>query len=309
MKEITGKVVFITGGAQGIGLGMARAFAREGAKLALADIDDDALKAAQGELSKATEVAALHLDVRDRDAYDRVADEAEEMLGPVSVVCNNAGVVFPESSSEMNYEMWDLALVINLGGVVNGVQTFLPRILQRGEPGHIVNTASAAGIIAAVGTMYSTSKYAVVGLSESLRKQLEAEQHPIGVSVLCPGAVATNIAKSSRDAVAGVQIASSQTQMAQRRVERLTPKVEDTLARYEAPPDDGAPPDAIGEMVAEAVKTNRPFVLTDRAATEMIKARTETLLDAMPAENRDDEETNFGTFRKAIHRSSGESNR
>lgn len=146
--------------------------------------------------------------------------------------------------------------------------------------------------------MYSTSKYAVVGLSESLRKQLEAEQQPIGVTVLCPGAAATNIAKSSHAAVADIQTSSSQLRMAQQRVERLTPKVEETLARY------GAHPDAVGEMVVEAVRTNRPFVLTDRAATEMIKARTEALLDAMPGESQDDGDADFGTFRDSIHRSS-----
>ena len=151
MTEVAGRAAFITGGANGIGLGIARAFARAGARLALADVDAEALGAAKAELAKETEVETFVLDVRDRDAYARAADVAESRLGPVSLLCNNAGVALAVPVEQMSYESWDFALGVNLGGVVNGLQTFLPRMLARTKElrgGHVVNTASGAGLAA-----------------------------------------------------------------------------------------------------------------------------------------------------------------
>ncbi|MFC4014255.1 SDR family NAD(P)-dependent oxidoreductase [Nonomuraea purpurea] len=274
-------------------LGIARALARQGSRIALADLDEDALGTAAAELAGVTEVTAFPLDVRDRDAYARAADEAERRLGPVSVLCNNAGVAFPEQPADMTYELWDLAVDINLGGVVNGVQTFLPRMLRRGGPAHIVNTASAAGLIGAgVGPMYTSSKFAVVGLSEALRHQLEAAGHKVGVTVLCPGGVATNMARSSRTLVAA-QRGGAELRRAQARAEELTPKIESALRRF------GVPADGVGELVAEAIKANRLYVLTDRTGIDLITARTEAILAAMP--QADPVEGDFEGFRDAVH--------
>ncbi|MEO3796430.1 SDR family NAD(P)-dependent oxidoreductase [Nonomuraea sp. B10E15] len=268
---------FITGAAQGIGLGIARALARQGGRLAIADIDDAALGEAAAELAELTEVAAFPLDVRDREAYARAADEAEARLGPVTVLCNNAGLAFPERPADMTYELWDLALDINLGGVVNGVQTFLPRMLRRGGPAHIVNTASAAGLIGAgVGPMYTSSKFAVVGLSESLRHQLETAGHPVGVTVLCPGGVASNIARSSRSLVA-TQHGGPELRRAQDRIDQLMPRIDAAVARF------GVPADTVGELVIGAIRANDLYVLTDRAGIDLITARTQAILAAMPA--------------------------
>jgi NAD(P)-dependent dehydrogenase (short-subunit alcohol dehydrogenase family) len=188
MKDLRGKVAFITGGAQGIGLGMARALKAEGALLALVDIDQAALDAAAKELDAATYV----LDVRDRDAYAVVVDDVEANVGPIAILCSNAGVGGGASVTQMTYEMWDWVLGVNNGGVVNGIQTIVPRMVERGE-GHVVNTASGAGLVSTDGTgfMYNMSKYAVVGLSECIRHDLA--KRGIGVSVLCPGPVATDI--------------------------------------------------------------------------------------------------------------------
>src|SRR5206468_2842642 len=153
MEQLQDRVVFITGGAQGIGLGMARAFAAEGSKLVLADIDQAALDQVRTELG----AAVYQLDVRDRAGWDAVVSDAESSVGPIDVLCNNAGVGGGASVSTMTFDMWDWVLDVNLGGVVNGIQTVTPRMIARGG-GHIVNTGSGAGL-APVGTggfMYAT---------------------------------------------------------------------------------------------------------------------------------------------------------
>jgi NAD(P)-dependent dehydrogenase (short-subunit alcohol dehydrogenase family) len=266
MERVEGLAAFITGGARGIGLGIGRAFARAGMRLAIADIDPDSLAAAKSELAELTVVETFNLDVRDREAYARIADEAEARLGPVSILCNNAGVAAP---SRPTYEFWDWMLGINLYGVINGIQTFMPRMIERGRGGHIVNTASGAGLVAeGSSVMYSTSKFAVVGLSESLRRELEPLG--IGVSVLCPGPVATNILSNSRitQPPAG-SVEEGKTW------EAITERVTAYLAA-------GVAPDRVGEMVLAGVKANRLYIITDRIIEKFIEARMKALLDALP---------------------------
>ncbi len=269
MDRVDGKTAFITGGARGIGLGIARAFARAGVKLALVDIDGDALTAAKGELAKVTAVETFILDVRDRSAFAQVADETESRLGPVSILCNNAGVAGGQHVTRLTYEYWDWVIGINLNGVINGVQTFLPRMLKRGGDAHIVNTASGAGLAAtSAGILYTTSKFGVVGLSESLRMELEPYQ--IGVSVLCPGPVNTNIVSNSRDLQPHTPTAEET-----RVWESMIAQVNSFLAA-------GADPNEVGEMVFAAVKANQLYIHTDRLVSTFIEARTKALLDAMP---------------------------
>lgn len=273
METLTGTTAFITGAAQGIGLGLARALGRRGARLALTDIDQDALDAAADELGRTADVAAYRLDVRDRDAFADVADRAEAQLGSVSLLCNNAGIAFAESVEDASFRLWDLALGINLGGVVNGVQTLLPRMLARREAGHVINTASAAGLIGAgVGAMYTASKFAVVGLSEALRRQLETGGHPIGVTVLCPGGVATNIARTGQSLVA----ADAAEEPGRSHVDDAVNRVDSILRER------GASPDAVGEAAVAAMLAGRFYVHTDRSGIELIKRRTEEILADMP---------------------------
>ena len=260
-----------TGGARGIGLGIARAFARAGAKLALADIDQASLATAKSELSDLTPVETFILDVRDRSAYARVADETESRLGSVSILCNNAGVAGGRHVTRLTYEDWDWVIGINLTGVINGVQTFLPRMLKRGGGGHIVNTASGAGLAAtSAGLLYTTSKFAVVGLSESLR--LELEPFKIGVSVLCPGPVNTKIISNSNDTRPSSSATVEETKM-----------WESAITQANAFLAAGADPNEVGEMVLAAVKTDRLYIHTDRIMAGLIEARAKALLEALPA--------------------------
>lgn len=269
MERVEGMTAFISGGARGIGLGIGRAFARAGMRLAIVDLDPDSLAAAKSELARLAVVETFNLDVRDREAYARVADEVEARLGPVSILCNNAGVAGP---TRPTYEFWDWMLGINLNGVINGIQTFLPRMIERGAVGHIVNTASAAGLVAgSSGVMYDTSKFAVVGLSEALRLELEPKR--IGVSVLCPGPVRTNIVSNSR-----------MTRPAPRNAEEAN-TWEAITGRGTAYLATGVAPDQVGEMVLAGVKANRPYIITDRIVEKFILARTKALLDALPPAN------------------------
>jgi NAD(P)-dependent dehydrogenase (short-subunit alcohol dehydrogenase family) len=269
MDRIEGRTAFITGGARGIGLGMARAFAGAGAKLALADVDDEALATARAELKSITAVQTVRLDVRDRRTYARIADEIEATLGPVSILCNNAGVAGGAPVNKLTFDLWDWVMGINVNGVINGMQIFIPRMIEGGG-GHIVNTASGAGLAVSSGAMYTTSKFAVVGLSEAMRRELEP--FGIGVSVLCPGPVRTNI------------LANTRAQEPAR--EDVTPEERqregELLALADRILQAGTPPDDVGRMVLAAVKENRLYIHTDRIMESLIVQRTRELLDAMP---------------------------
>jgi len=273
MTDVQGRTAFITGGANGIGLGIARGLARAGARLVLADVDDEALARAKVELEPVAPVQTFRLDVRDREAYARTADAAERAQGPVSLLFNNAGVAGGAAAHRMTYELWDWGLGINLYGVVNGVQTFLPRMVERGQGGHIVNTASGAGLAATgSGALYTTAKYGVVGLSESLHGELASAR--IGVSVLCPGPVATDIVRRTAEMApnaGGLRTPEQDAEAAARR---------ERSARWLH--RDGVDIDTVGEMVLSAVRAERLYILTDRFVEPLIKARTQALLDALP---------------------------
>lgn len=191
MKDFAGRTAFITGGANGIGLGLARALLAEGVKVAIADIRQDSIDAALDALDN-HEATGLCMDVSSREEFAEAADEAERRLGPVSLVFNNAGINLFQTIDESSYDDWDWVLGVNLYGVINGVQTFVPRMKGRGADGHVVNTASMSCFLAGpVPGIYNTAKFAVRGLSESLRYSLAP--HRIGVSVLCPGLVKSHI--------------------------------------------------------------------------------------------------------------------
>lgn len=193
MTQVAGRTAFITGGGSGVALGQAKVFAQAGCKVAIADIRQDHLDEAMAWFDgRGHDVMAVKLDITDRAAYARAADEVEAKLGPVELLFNTAGVSIFGPLQNATYDDWDWQLDVNLKGVINGIQTFVPRMIERGNGGHIVNTASMSAFVALKGTgIYCTSKMAIRGLSECLA--LDLADHGIGVSMLCPGAVNTNI--------------------------------------------------------------------------------------------------------------------
>ncbi len=202
MKDLGDKVAFVTGGASGIGFGMVRAFLQVGMRVFIADASAANLADASQQLKAiGGDYRLLKLDVTDRAAMAGAADEVQRAFGAVHVVCNNAGIGMSPPVHSAQYADWDRMLGLNLGGVVNGIVTFLPRLHAQGEGGHIVNTSSMSGIIPLPdpGVIYTTSKFAVRGLSESLRLALTPEG--IGVSVLCPGLTLTRILDEAREAM------------------------------------------------------------------------------------------------------------
>ncbi|HUJ85303.1 MAG TPA: SDR family NAD(P)-dependent oxidoreductase [Burkholderiales bacterium] len=205
MNEFAGKVAVVTGAASGIGLALARRFAQAGMKIVLADIEAAPLESARAAIeAQGAEVIALRTDVMREQDLERLADAAFEAWGKVHVLCNNAGVSGRVAGAEgvwnLPLEDWDWVLGVNLRGVLHGVRHFVPRMLAQGEAGHVVNTASAAGLVTgATGAPYTVSKHGVVALSEILYKDLKARNARLSVSVLCPGWVDTRIIESERN--------------------------------------------------------------------------------------------------------------
>jgi NADP-dependent 3-hydroxy acid dehydrogenase YdfG len=199
MEKVAGKTAFITGGASGIGLGIAKVFAANGMKVVIADSRQDALDDAMAYFNpKKLPVYPIRLDVTDRAAYVKAADEAERVFEKIHILINNAGVAAGGDIRTTTYKDWDFGLSVNIGGVVNGIMTILPRILKHGEEGHIVSTSSTAGLCAVAGcTVYNTSKYAVAGMMETIATDLQGTK--VGVSVLFPGPVTTNLGISSQE--------------------------------------------------------------------------------------------------------------
>jgi NAD(P)-dependent dehydrogenase (short-subunit alcohol dehydrogenase family) len=195
--SLKGRVAVVTGGGSGIGAAMAAAFAERGARLALADIDPDALKRTAGALrAGGAEVLAVPTDVGECAQVRALAHAAVDRFGAVHVVCNNAGVAVYGTMADATHADWEYAMRVNFWGVVHGVETFVPRLLAQGQGGHIVNTASMAGLVGMEWLgIYCASKFAVVGLSEALSRELTP--HGIGVSVLCPMIVQTDINRNS----------------------------------------------------------------------------------------------------------------
>lgn len=268
MKEFRGKVAFITGAASGIGLGIAHALAARGMIIALADIEEEALAKVKTEFEeRQAKVIAIPLDVSDRGAVAKAAEETIKTFGKVHVLCNNAGVGRSVRLDEATAQDWDWVLGVNLGGVVNGLLAFLPHMKAHGEGGHIVNTSSLSGLRYSPDRgqgIYSTSKFAIVGLSEALASDLEP--FGIGVSVLCPAFVATRMPESGRNRPVRFGGAN---------VQRRAP--DDPLlvgART------GKNPDLVGEYVATAIAENQLHVLTDAKERQLVEERMQRISDA-----------------------------
>ena len=196
MRDLEGKVAVVTGGASGIGRAMAAQFAADGMQVVIADVEAAALEATSGELG----VVGVQTDVGDAASVQALADHVCDRFGTVHVLCNNAGVGGGGQIADLTLADWKWVLDVNLWGVIHGLHSFLPRILANPDGGHVVNTASMAGLFASAGMgPYNATKFAVVAISETLSKELQAAGSSVGVSVLCPGFVRTNIFDSQRN--------------------------------------------------------------------------------------------------------------
>ena len=201
MRDLRGKAVFVTGGASGIGLALCRAFAEAGCRVMLADIEEPALHDALRSIEGAgSDIRGVVCDVADPVSVDAAAKKTIAAFGKIHILCNNAGIAAGSGIDGISLQNWRWVIDVNLMGVVHGMAAFLPHMRAHGEGGHIVNTASMAGLLSGGGmgfSPYSASKYAVVAMSEGLRAELQP--HGIGVSVLCPGYVSTRISEAGRN--------------------------------------------------------------------------------------------------------------
>jgi NAD(P)-dependent dehydrogenase (short-subunit alcohol dehydrogenase family) len=275
MKQLDGKVAFVTGGSSGIGLGLVRVLAEEGMKVAFTWRRQDHLDEAMSHLAGRA-VHPIQLDVTDRPGFARAADEIERALGPVQLLVNNAGVGVLGLVEHATYDDWDWVMSVNVGGVINAIVTFLPRMLASGLDGHIVNVASMGGVTAMGSAgVYSTSKFALLGLTESLRTDMIGRN--IGVSVYCPGPVQSNIAEGERS-----------------RPERFA----DSGYRAPEAAAAGAPPPEFmatamtavdaARYVVRGIRNNDLFILSHPEFRDVIASRNAALLAALPAEPVDE---------------------
>jgi NAD(P)-dependent dehydrogenase (short-subunit alcohol dehydrogenase family) len=267
VKDLAGKTAVITGAASGIGRALADRLAREGMKLVIADIDRARLGQVESELrARGAEVLALAADVARAAEVEALAEAAIRTFGAVHLACNNAGVVsLPAPSWEKRLEDWELVLGVNLWGVIHGIRSFVPRMLRQGEEGHVVNTASAAGLLAVPnGADYLASKHAVVSISESLHLELEARKAKLKISVLCPGFVRTRILEALDERSRGLE---------------LPPELEREMQRDREALAASTPPEAIAEAVLQAVVEERFYILPHPELQPLVEARMRGIIE------------------------------
>ncbi|MFM5950369.1 MAG: SDR family NAD(P)-dependent oxidoreductase, partial [Novosphingobium sp.] len=217
MIEFSGRTAFVTGGANGVGIGLVRALLAEGCKVAIGDVREDHIERTLKTLDNQM-VMGVRVDVSNREEMARAADEVEARFGPVTLLFNNAGVNLFQTIEESSWSDWDWLMGVNLHGPINGVMTFVPRMIAHGQGGYVVNTASMAGWLAAGSPgIYNTTKFAVRGMSESLRYSLA--KHGIGVSCVCPGLVKSYIYAS--DEIRPAELMNEAKPINTQNVERL----------------------------------------------------------------------------------------
>jgi NAD(P)-dependent dehydrogenase (short-subunit alcohol dehydrogenase family) len=264
MDTFTDTVAVVTGGASGIGRALCLAFARAGAHVVAADLDEAGLAATVAGVSRAGRRGlAVRTDVSRLDEVQALADRAFGELGAVHVLCNNAGVALWGGLESATHQDWEWAIGVNLWGVIHGIEAFVPRMIAQRAPAHIVNTASMAGLIASQGLgVYNTTKYAVVGLSETLQKDLRP--YGIGVSVLCPMGVKTAIRQSARNRPAELRNAGGDARAGE--VDLIGRSLE---------------PEHVADRVLRAIRASRLYVITHEEGLPALRRRFERMAQAV----------------------------
>lgn len=269
-----GRVAVVTGAASGIGLALAQRFAAEGMQVVMADVEQPALESAAAAVrSDGTAVASVVTDVSDPAQVDALRDAALREFGAVHLVCNNAGVGGPHAPLwEITRGDLEWVLGVNMWGVIHGIQSFVPLLVEQ-DYGHVLNTSSIFGLFAGTLGIYGPSKHAVVGLTEALHLQLREAGASVGVTLLCPGAVTTNIANSARNRPASAGPATDEGALAKASIEKMN-----SLAPA------GRPPSEVAELVVDAIRADRFYVQTSSNRVGAIEARYRAILAGSPPE-------------------------
>lgn len=268
MKDLRGRVAVVTGAASGIGRALAARLGGDGMKVVLADVEPDALQQAAQELEKrGVEVLPVVTDVARAEQVQALADQALAAFGKVHVVCNNAGVMIGGLSWEAPLEDYEWVVGVNVWGVIHGIRTFVPILLEQGEPGHVINTASMAALTnMPYSGIYFMSKHAVLSLSETLYHELTLRGAKVGVSVVCPEVVATNIDKSERNRPRDLDSGAERSQERQVVEAALSKGVET-----------GVPPDWIADRAVDAMAEGRFYVLAEDGWRRTAETRLEDI--------------------------------
>jgi NAD(P)-dependent dehydrogenase (short-subunit alcohol dehydrogenase family) len=280
MRELAGKVAVVTGAASGIGFGMATRFAEAGLKVVMADVEKSALDTAVARLKdREYDVIGIPTDVSNWESVSELAKKSLSQYGAAHILCNNAGVTSSGMASkiwEHPQSDWDWVYGVNFWGVLHGIRAFVPVMLEMDEECHIVNTASVAGLVA-YGSIYGATKTGVVDISETLVMQLRAMASKIGVSVLCPGAVNTQLLNSSRNRPSEY-VGNPSSEAAPADLQRVRDATSDLLLK-------GKDPLEVGDIVVEAINQNRFYVLTDDVWNHLIESRPRDILSGNPPEH------------------------
>jgi len=274
MKTFEGRVAVITGGASGLGLALAQRFADAGMNIVIGDIEAEPLALAEAAIAaKGVKVLPRRIDVAKAEDVEALAESAYRHFGSVNILCNNAGVGgSPGAIWELSLEDWQWVIDVDLWSVVHGVRSFVPRMIASGQEAHVVNTASVAGLVSgAVGGPYTVAKFGVVALSEQLYYELGRAGHDIGVSVLCPGFVNTNIYDSGRNR----QAEYGQSRLA------LSPQAQQIRTMLEERRKTMLQPAEIGELVFEAVRARNLYIIPagGEALEKAVRARCENVVE------------------------------
>jgi len=271
MKEFEEKVAVVTGAASGIGRAMAERFAAEGMKVVLADIEEGALARAEAEMrEKSVCVLSVVTDVSKGEDIEKLAQETLDAFGAVHVVCNNAGVTDRGGAIwQKTLADWEWVMGANLWGVIHGVRVFVPIMLEQGDEGHVVNTASLAGLMAGGGNTYGVTKHGVVSLSESLYLELQTAGAKISASVLCPGWVNTDILDAERNRPP--ELANP--------AQELDPTVEAGRKMVQGLLESGLSPDNVADQVLNAIRDDQFYILTHPEMTPVVERRMKDILE------------------------------